>query len=287
MEASNAQAWTAEQVGAWIATLDGLAQYRAAFEGNAIDGARLLERVGTTASLTTMGVADHEDQRRLLGAIKELRIACGLDAYTVPEQLTANEALLSPAEFALCRSLCLEAGQMHLFGRWPAPGTEDEGKRSLVAQLVTLDEQYPGGLLQYHRNALSLLGDSAAGVNSFDGFIPAVPNGVDLSFGTESFRAAENTGLAGVGGVGFVLVAGGLGERLGYGGIKVTPPAPARPLYMMPPMPDQGLPGRWRCRRRARPAAATCSSSASTSSRCRRGRGGARAGRGQCCRWRS
>ena len=58
---------------------DTLAQYRAAFEGNAIDGARLLERVETTASLTTMGVADHEDQRRLLAAIKELRIACGLD----------------------------------------------------------------------------------------------------------------------------------------------------------------------------------------------------------------
>lgn len=63
-------------------------------------------------------------------------------------------------------------------------------------------------------------------MNSFDGCVPAVPVGVDLGgLETESFRAAENTGLGGVGDVGFVLVAGGLGERLGFSGIKVQLPA--------------------------------------------------------------
>ena len=142
----------------------------------------------------------------------------------MPQALTNNAEMLTPAELTLCRSLCLEAGQAHLFERWPAPGTDDDGKRALVDQLVELDQQYPGGLLQYHSNAVSLLADSKAGVNPFDGLVPSVPVGVDLGFDTEGFRAAENTGVAGVGDVGFVLVAGGLGERLGFGGIKVQLP---------------------------------------------------------------
>ena len=111
-----------------------------------------------------------------------------------------------------------------LHERWPEPGIDDHGKRALVDQLVALHQQYPGGLLQYHRNSVSLLADSKAGVNRFEGLVPAVPTGVDLGFNTESFRAAENTGVAGVSDVGFVLVAGGLGERLGFSGIKVQLP---------------------------------------------------------------
>ena len=222
--ASDAEAWSVAQVGEWLVEIQ-LPQYCAAFEGNAIDGGRLLTRLTETKQLVSMGVQGHDDQVKLLAGVKELRIACGLEPrWRVPQALTDNEGLLTPAELELCRSLCLEAGQVHLFERWPAPGTEDEGKRALVDQLVALHQQYPGGLLQYHRNAVSLLADSKAGVNSFDGFIPAVPTGVNLGFNTEGFRAAENTGVSGVGDVGFVLVAGGLGERLGYGGIKVQLP---------------------------------------------------------------
>lgn len=208
----------------WLASLE-LQHYSAAFEGNAIDGRRLLTRVTETKQLVSMGVRDHEDQVKLLAAVKELRIACGLEPrHCVPQGLTNNEGLLTPAELELCRSLCLEAGQMHLFEQWPTSGVDDDGKRTLVDQLVALNQQYPGGLLQYHRNSVSLLADSKAGVNIFDGLVPAVPTGVDLGFFTESFRAAENTGVAGVGDVGFVLVAGGLGERLGFSGIKVQLP---------------------------------------------------------------
>jgi hypothetical protein len=222
--AAAAEGWAAAEVSEWLESID-LPQYRSAFEGNAIDGRRVLTGVTETKQLVSMGVRDHGDQVTLLAAVKELRVACGLEPrYSVPQALTNNDGMLTPAELALCRSLCLEAGQVHLFERWPAPGIDDDGKRALIDQLVALDQQYPGGLLQYHGNAVSLLADSKAGVNPFDGCVPAVPVGVDLGFDTESFRAAENTGLAGVGNVGFVLVAGGLGERLGFGGIKVQLP---------------------------------------------------------------
>ena len=220
-----ALSWTVADVGEWVAATMEMPQFVSSFEGNAIDGTRLVKRLDTSEQLVSMGVRGHVDQKKLLAGVRELRIACGLEArYSVPQALTDNKDLLTPAELELCRSLCLEAGQLHLFEGWPLPGRQDDGKRALVEQLVALHQQYPGGLLQYHRNAVALLADSKAGVNSFDGFVPAVPTGADLGFDTESFRAAENTGLGGVGDVGFVLVAGGLGERLGYGGIKVALP---------------------------------------------------------------
>jgi UDP-sugar pyrophosphorylase len=46
--------------------------------------------------------------------------------------------------------------------------------------------------------------------------------GEALVYGTDEFEAMEQAGLAVAGKTGFVLVAGGLGERLGFNGIKVT-----------------------------------------------------------------
>ena len=63
-----------------------------------------------------------------------------------------------------------------------------------MAQLIELDSQYPGGLLQYTANANDLLAASAAGENPLEGFKPSVPEGVPLEFGTEGFGAAEETG---------------------------------------------------------------------------------------------
>jgi UDP-sugar pyrophosphorylase len=48
-----------------------------------------------------------------------------------------------------------------------------------------------------------------------------VPEGEALDFGSDRFVELERGGVAAAGGCAFVLVAGGLGERLGYSGIKV------------------------------------------------------------------
>jgi UDP-sugar pyrophosphorylase len=50
------------------------------------------------------------------------------------------------------------------------------------------------------------------------------PQGETLSYGSDAFCSAEQVGLQQVGDSAFILVAGGLGERLGYSGIKVALP---------------------------------------------------------------
>lgn len=58
-------------------------------------------------------------------------------------------------------------------------------------------------------------------MNPFEGCVPSVPEGEKLDWGSPHFRELERAGVAAAGGCAFVLVAGGLGERLGYSGIKV------------------------------------------------------------------
>ena len=67
-----------------------------------------------------------------------------------------------------------------------------------------------------------LLKESADGLNPFEDYEAIVPEGESLSFdgeGTMPFSDAEQKGIEAMVGATFVLVAGGLGERLGYSGI--------------------------------------------------------------------
>jgi UDP-sugar pyrophosphorylase len=91
--------------------------------------------------------------------------------------------------------------------------------------LADLDESYPGGLTAYLFKAKLLLKESADGVNPFEEYEAAVPEGESLSYdgeGTMPFSEAEQKGIEAMAGTTFVLVAGGLGERLGYSGIKLS-----------------------------------------------------------------
>lgn len=143
------------------------------------------------------------------------------------EQLTANDSILSDAERVTAKLLC-EIGQSHLFAGWAAPGTDDEKKHSLLTQCAALNQQYPNGLAAYVKNAKKLLADAATGVNPYDGYAPEVPAGTALSTTDAekrtAFQEAEDEGAREMGASAFVLVAGGLGERLGYNGIKIELP---------------------------------------------------------------
>jgi len=68
------------------------------------------------------------------------------------------------------------------------------------------------------------LEDSKNGVNPFENFKPEIPTGVYLQPGTPEMNEMEDLGLKELTKVGFVLIAGGLGERLGYSGIKIGLP---------------------------------------------------------------
>ena len=68
-----------------------------------------------------------------------------------------------------------------------------------------------------------LLKESADGTNPFTEFEASIPTGESLSYDSPvpddhigmTFTQAEQKGLTGIKDVAFVLVAGGLGERLG------------------------------------------------------------------------
>lgn len=137
--------------------------------------------------------------------------------------LDANRDWMSAEDVELVDKLLAE-GQAHLFAHWPPPGERDEDKRRLLAQLRHLDASYAGGLPKYIQNARKLLRDSKEGVNPFEGCVPSVPEGEKLDWGSPRFRELERAGVAAARGCAFVLVAGGLGERLGYSGIKVALP---------------------------------------------------------------
>lgn len=115
----------------------------------------------------------------------------------------------------------VNAGQSHLLDAFSK--TKDTAKlKALAAQLVKLDKGYAeGGLLGYIDTAKKLLLDSKNGVNPLDGWTPSVPKGEKFDLGTEHYDSTENEGMKFLGKVGFILVAGGLGERLGYNGAKV------------------------------------------------------------------
>lgn len=112
-----------------------------------------------------------------------------------------------------------EWNQSHLLNE-----ASQEDLKRLAAQLEVLDSAYPGGLLTYIKRARKLLSDSCAGVNPFAGCTPAVPSGEVLVTGSPAFTALESLGFAHVHKLAFVLVAGGLGERLGFSDIKISLP---------------------------------------------------------------
>mmetsp|Transcript_32828 Transcript_32828/g.55361 ORF Transcript_32828/g.55361 Transcript_32828/m.55361 type:complete len:696 (+) Transcript_32828:117-2204(+) len=154
---------------------------------------------------------------------KEMKIDLK-DTTTWPTLLQDNLSLLNYEEKSLVKDL-LSLGQQHLFATWDAPGTHDELKHKFFEQIKELNKTYPGGIAAYIKNAKALLRSAKKGENPFAGWTPKVPTGVKLEPVTQEYISYEQLGIPHLGYCGFVLVAGGLGERLGYNGIKVELPS--------------------------------------------------------------
>ena len=118
------------------------------------------------------------------------------------------------------KKILSECNQLHLLSDVPEDKVDE-----LSAQIMKLNKQYPGGLKSYVEKARKLLKDKLEDRNPFEGFVPHVPPGEKIrSNELEAFEKYENAGMNEISRTGFVLVAGGLGERLGYSGIKVALP---------------------------------------------------------------
>ncbi|KAF8772163.1 hypothetical protein HU200_006162 [Digitaria exilis] len=129
--------------------------------------------------------------------------------------LRRNLRLLAPDEVELAKML-LNEGQMHLFEHWAEPGVDDDKKKGFFDQ-VCIHRGHVAALIIHKHN-------SKEGKNPYDGFTPSVPSGEVLTFGDDNFVSLEAAGVKEARNAAFVLVAGGLGERLGYKGIKVALP---------------------------------------------------------------
>jgi len=143
------------------------------------------------------------------------------------ESLTPNlraEWNSLPTAYQSLISVLLENGQAHLFEQWDPPGIASDEKESFLDTLLKVDQSYPAGLAGYIQNARKLLATAQRGENPFEGFTPYPPHTVDLTQFDASYDHFEAIGQAHFDRCGVVLVAGGLGERLGYSGIKLDIP---------------------------------------------------------------
>jgi UDP-sugar pyrophosphorylase len=139
----------------------------------------------------------------------------------LPTGLESSLSILTPSQKTLATELALPPyNQAHIFAAWES--ASDADKISFMEQLERMDKAYPsGGLKGYIDNARDLLLKSQQGVNPLEGWKPEVPQGESVDVGMENYEKFEKIGMEEMGKCGFALVAGGLGERLGYGGIKV------------------------------------------------------------------
>ena len=99
--------------------------------------------------------------------------------------------------------------------------SKKEDKKAFIDQVNYLDKATPGGIKDYLKRAKILLEDSKNNVNPFKDYTPEVPLGFDIKIGSEQFYELDKLGFEQIENTVFVLVAGGLGERLGYPDIKI------------------------------------------------------------------
>ena len=114
--------------------------------------------------------------------------------------------------------------QAHLFENWDKPGEKKEEKLAFIDSLQAVNANYPGGLKAYIENARSLLEDARTGKNPFEGFKPEPPQTIDLSKDEKLLYKHELQAVDKLDQLAVAMVAGGLGERLGYEGIKIQIP---------------------------------------------------------------
>ena len=116
--------------------------------------------------------------------------------------------------------LLSELGQDEIVEKFKKVSPEE--KAAFVEQINQLDKACRGGIKDYLNRAKILLINSKNRVNYFHDYKIEVPDNIPhIVIGSEEFYELEKLGFEQLKDTVFVLVAGGLGERLGYSGIKI------------------------------------------------------------------
>ena len=114
-----------------------------------------------------------------------------------------------------------EVGQEDIVSKLKKVSKDEQNE--FVNQINELNKVCTGGIKDYIKRAKVLLENSAKKMNSFHDYKIEVPYDIPhIKVGNEEFYELEKLGFNELKNSVFVLVAGGLGERLGYDGIKIS-----------------------------------------------------------------
>ena len=116
--------------------------------------------------------------------------------------------------------LLKELGQEEILSKYEQVSPQEQN--DFISQINSLDKACRGGIKGYLKRAKILLEKSKNKVNSFQDYTIEVPDDIPhIDIGSEEFYELDELGFNQLKDTVFVLVAGGLGERLGYAGIKI------------------------------------------------------------------
>ena len=115
--------------------------------------------------------------------------------------------------------LLKELNQNEIIERYNKASEQEQ--KDFICQYNQLEKTCPGGIKDYLKRAKVLLEDSKNNVNPFQDYTPEVPLGFNIKVGSDQFYELDKLGFDQLQNTVFVLVAGGLGERLGYPDIKI------------------------------------------------------------------
>ena len=114
--------------------------------------------------------------------------------------------------------------QLHLFSDWNDIHQNVDQKCSFLNELLQFNQNYPGGLVEYINKGKFLLSQDNQTDDLDTDIKVGKPPVFDLSQLSYQYEYYESIGVKYLSRLAIVLVAGGLGERLGYQGIKIEIP---------------------------------------------------------------
>jgi len=117
-------------------------------------------------------------------------------------------------------ALLKELNQDHIINKYNSSSEKEQ--KDFIIQINKLEKVCRGGLKGYLNRAKILLEESKNKVNHFSDTTIEIPDDIPhIEIGTPEFYELDQLGFDQLKDTVFVLVAGGLGERLGYSGIKI------------------------------------------------------------------
>ena len=100
-------------------------------------------------------------------------------------------------------------------------GGQEHARIKLAEEILDFEIEYHGGMTLYSNKVIELMNECIEGKTKYDNTVLMAPDTVNLSWNElDNLRKADLMGIPELKKCAFFLLAGGLGERLGYHGAK-------------------------------------------------------------------